>query len=163
MDWAVVEIGEEHVEALRAYLAGDTEAWHAIQSEMTTDETAAGYMSLIYAAFATAVRRKFSPTYTTPDIVRWVADLRIALGEDGEQLNARVVENLIQDVLGDPASREHEGLNDPYAVVPAECATLSVLVGEAEFDGAGLEEFIADAAEFARDWVATRQRESSAV
>ncbi|RKS73724.1 hypothetical protein BZB76_4427 [Actinomadura pelletieri DSM 43383] len=160
MDWAAVEVGDEHAAALRAFVDGDIEAWESLHDRMTTDETAAGYMSMIYARFAVAVRHRFSPTYTTPEIVRWVADMRIALEEDGEQLNPQVTENLIRSVLGDPDLRIGDELEDPYAVIPAECAVLSKLAAELVTSETELEKFIRDSAEFAKQWVAAKQSQA---
>ncbi|RFS82488.1 hypothetical protein D0T12_27205 [Actinomadura spongiicola] len=157
MDWAAVKIDDDHAAALRAFLDGDVETWEDLYSRMTTDEAAAGYMSMIYAGFVVAVRRRFSPTYTTPEIVRWVADLRMTLGDDGEQLNPRVTENLMRDVLGDPDLRSDDGIDDPYAVIPAQCAVLSELAAEVVIDEATLEEFIKDSVDFAEQWVSARQ------
>ncbi|WP_146877438.1 hypothetical protein [Actinomadura madurae] len=70
-------------DTLCAFLLEGSEAWAPLQDEIQKgDEIAAGYMSLLYGAFNVALRRRFGPTYTIGEIVRYVADLRIKAREN---------------------------------------------------------------------------------
>lgn len=159
MDWSVVEVNEEHAAALRSHLVDGPDAWEPLQAKTTTDEDAAGYMSMLYAAFAVAVRRKFSTNPTVGQVVRFVADLRAAAADDANLIDPLVAEDMIRRVIGAPSPRDG-GPDDPETVLSAQNTMLLVLVAEAEFDMAGLGDFVIDAAEFAKKWVAARQGES---
>uniref|UniRef100_UPI0037C8B6B8 hypothetical protein n=1 Tax=Actinomadura sp. TaxID=1989 RepID=UPI0037C8B6B8 len=95
MDYSLVEIREENILALRAFLLEGPQAWVPLQDEMQKDdETAAGYNALLFGAFEVAVRRRFAPTYTVGQIVRLVADLRMRLGEDADVIDPLVAEDI---------------------------------------------------------------------
>ncbi|WP_433469324.1 hypothetical protein [Spirillospora sp. CA-128828] len=111
---------------------------------------------MLYAAFGVAVRRKFSAGYSIPDVIRFVADMRIAYGRDVSPIHPGVAEGMIREALGDPSFEDFDP-QDVEAVMGAEAAILDTLLDEANFDEAGLEEFIKDAAQFASGWVAARQ------
>jgi hypothetical protein len=52
-----VRIGEENIRALRSFLLEGPDAWVPLQEEMqSNDESAAGYMSLLFGAFEVAAR-----------------------------------------------------------------------------------------------------------
>ncbi|WP_375028923.1 hypothetical protein [Actinomadura sp. GTD37] len=159
MDYSAVRIGEENILALRAFLLEGPEAWVALEEKIQADdETAAGYMSLLYGAFCVAVRRRFSPRYTVGEVVRLVADVRIRAEEDAGLVNALVAEDMIRRVVGAPPL-EDGGPDDVRAVLYAEVFVLLYLVGEADFDGAGLEQFIDEATAYTRQWLAARRNE----
>ncbi|GAA4241795.1 hypothetical protein GCM10022254_72100 [Actinomadura meridiana] len=157
MDYSAVRIGEENILALRALLLEGPAAWTPIHEQVQEDdETAAGYMSLIVGAFHVAVLRKFSPTYTSSDIIQLVAEVRIALAESGGTLNALVAESLIREVLNAPQLKD-DGGNDVEDVVLAHVFVLLFLVVEADYDRAGLEQFIEDATAQTEKWLAARR------
>src|SRR5262249_52359867 len=56
---------------------------------------------LVHAAFITAVRRKFSPTWNVADIIRFVAAARAERGEGADDIDPRAAEHLIRRALGD--------------------------------------------------------------
>ncbi|MFB4311280.1 hypothetical protein ACA511_34650 [Actinomadura sp. GTD37] len=144
---------------MRAFLLEGPEAWVALEEKIQADdETAAGYMSLLYGAFCVAVRRRFSPRYTVGEVVRLVADVRIRAEEDAGLVNALVAEDMIRRVVGAPPL-EDGGPDDVRAVLYAEVFVLLYLVGEADFDGAGLEQFIDEATAYTRQWLAARRNE----
>ena len=98
-------ITEDQVEALRTYLSArtDTEATDAERRFLTLSRT--GRLdevgTLVYGAFAAAARRRFSPTWTSAEIVRFVADFRASSTEAAGLLNPSAAENQLRDVLGD--------------------------------------------------------------
>ncbi|TDB93820.1 hypothetical protein [Actinomadura sp. 7K534] len=160
MDYSTVGVREENIVALRSFLLEGPDAWVPLQDKMQKDdETAAGYMSLLYGAFTLAVRRRFSPTYTVGDIVRFVADLRIMAGEDALVINALAAEDLIRRAVGAPPPRDG-GPDDAETVLPAQIFILLHLIAEADFDRAGLEQFIEETTAYTEQWLDV-QREST--
>ncbi|TYK45790.1 hypothetical protein [Actinomadura decatromicini] len=158
----MVEIREENILALRSFLLEGPEAWLPLQDVIQVDdETAAGYMTLLYGAFSVAVRRRFSPTYTVGEVVRFVADLRIKAGEAAYLIDTIVAENLIRHAIDAPPISP-EGPEDVQAVLYAEVFVLMYLVAEAGFDRAGLEQFIEDVTAYTEKWLAARRQEASA-
>lgn len=159
MDYSAVQIQEENILALRSFLLTGPKAWAPLEEKIQVDdETAAGYMSLLYGAFCVAVRRRFSPTYTVGEIVRLVADVRIKAEEDAGLINALVAEDMIRRVVGAPPL-EDGGPNDVRAVLYAEIFVLLYLIDEANFDRVRLEQFIDEATAYTRQWLAARRNE----
>lgn len=167
IDWSAVRIEEEHVAALRL-LAREPESWPSLQEKMPTDQAAAGYMQVIYAGCALALRRRFSPTYTVHDVVRYVAELRIELKEaGGDDFNPRIAEQVIRGILGDPSVQRLQATDDRMAVedlqhsmVPQMNALFSV-IGDGRSTDAETERFIQEAAGLARRWVEQKQAAAS--
>lgn len=153
IDCTGIEIRDEHVAALHSLLKGEPDAWELSQ---ITESEAIAYTVTLYAAFSVAVRRKFSPIYSVSQVIRFVADMRIRLRDDANIVHPRVAEEMIREALGDP-TLESMDLPDGETVIAAEAAILLALLDEAELDEAGLEEFIKDSTEFAREWIAMRQ------
>jgi hypothetical protein len=161
MDYAAVRTREENILALRSFLLEGPAAWESLQDELQVDdETAAGYMSLLYGAFCVAVRRRFSPRYTVGEIVQFVADVRVAAGEDASLISSLVAEDMIRHVVGAPPP-DDGGSDDVRAVLYAEVYILLYLVGEADFDRAGLEQFIDETTTYTEQWLAARQSEQA--
>lgn len=165
IDWTAVEINDDHVAALRLLLEGDAAAWKRTHKEtMTTDQAAAPYMQMFYAAFTVAVRRKFGSTYAIHEIVRYVAKLRTELKEHGaEDFSPRIAESVIRGGLGDPslqgeAQARVEDVKDVERMLAAESLVLfDVLLTEKESGQGGVEEYVQEAADLARRWVREKQ------
>ncbi|XRQ02703.1 hypothetical protein ACN3XK_39610 [Actinomadura welshii] len=161
MDYSRIKIREENILALRSFLLEGPEAWIPLRDEIQKDdETAAGYMSLLYGAFNVAVRRKLSPTYTVGDIVRFVADLRISAGEDARLINTLVAEDLVRRAVDAPPPKDG-GPDDVETVLPAQMFILLHLVAEADFDRAELEQFIEETTAYTEQWLDVQRAESS--
>jgi hypothetical protein len=161
MDLSAVEIREENILALRSFLLKGPEAWMPLRGDIQKDdETAAGYMSLLFGAFEVAVRRKFAPTYTVGQIVRFVANLRIRLGEDANEVNPIIAEDMIRRAVDAPPLKA-DVPDDLTATLNAQVCILLYLVGEADFDRAGLEQFIDEATAYTEQWLAARQSEQA--
>jgi hypothetical protein len=60
-----------------------------------------GVEVLVYGTFAAAARRRFSPTWTSADIVRFVADFRSSSAEAASLISASAAENQLRGVLGE--------------------------------------------------------------
>jgi hypothetical protein len=98
-------ITDDQVAALRSYLSAgtDTEADDAERQFLTLAR--AGHLDgvevLVYGTFAAAARRRFSPTWTSADIVRFVADFRGSSAEAAGLVSASAAENQLRGVLGE--------------------------------------------------------------
>lgn len=160
-DFTSVRIREENILALRSFLREGPEAWASLGEKIQVDdETAAGYMSLLYGAFCVAVRRRLSPAYTVGEIIRLVADVRIKAEEDAGLINALVAEDMIRRVVG-ASPLAANGPDDVRAVLYAEIYILLYLIGDADFERAGLEQFIDEATAYTEQWLAARRAEAS--
>ncbi|MGC4954997.1 hypothetical protein ACLQ2P_17410 [Actinomadura citrea] len=161
MNYSAVRIGEANILALRSFLLEGPEAWVPLQDEMQVDdETAAGYMSLLFCAFEVAVRRKFAPTYIVGQLVRFVADVRIAAGEDANLINPLVAEDMVRRAVDAPLLKETVP-DDVSATLHAQVFILLYLIAEMDLDRAGLEQFIDEVTAYTEQWLAARRAEAS--
>ncbi|WUI01500.1 hypothetical protein OHR68_06670 [Spirillospora sp. NBC_00431] len=154
-DYSGVRLGAEHIDRLRSFLLGDSAGTQEPGNPADKSDLIANTL-MIYAAFAVAVRRKFSPTYTLHQIIQYVAELRIALMRDATVIDPGVTESIIRTALGD-ASVDKDSQVDTRKAVRAELAVLEDLLSESVADQPGLEEFLQDAEGFARQWLARQQ------
>jgi hypothetical protein len=97
-------VTDDQVAALRAYLtacddaeADDAEArFLALAKTDQLDEISA----LVYCTFVAAVRRRFSPTWTSADLVRFVADVRSSSPQAAALISPSGAENQLRGALG---------------------------------------------------------------
>jgi hypothetical protein len=71
-------VTDEQMTALRAFLAFDP-SYQRLVGELSGSGRVHGFGELVYAAFVTAARRRFSPTWTSAQVVRFAGRLRIVL------------------------------------------------------------------------------------
>src|SRR5690606_20962026 len=96
----------------------------------------------------------FSPTYTIPQVIEYVRDLRTMLARAGVAINPRVAENMIRDVLGDPTLKDREPYGaDEQAMAVAAVAIVMDLFHAAKLEGPDLDRFLHDCADYARAWI----------
>ncbi|GGQ30602.1 hypothetical protein BKA00_002874 [Actinomadura coerulea] len=144
-------ITDLHKRALRAFLVGADEEWEVCASEIQGEgDSSQGYPTLFAFALGTMVRRRFPPPWSWTDVIRYVADLRIKLDEQADELNPRLAENVIRFLLSD------HSLNEPpltsanqEEVAGIQQMLLVALTAEADLDDAGVDELINEAAEAA--------------
>jgi hypothetical protein len=98
-------VTDDQVAALRAWLRAGTDAGASDAERRFLTLSRTGRLdevgALVYGAFAAAARRRFSPTWTSADIVRFVADFRVSSAEAAELLSPSAAENQLRGVLGD--------------------------------------------------------------
>jgi hypothetical protein len=98
-------VTEDQVAALRAYLRArtDAEASDAERRFLTLSRTGRldGVGALVCGAFAAAARRRFSPAWTSADIVCFVAGFRGSSAEAADLLSPSAAENQLRGILGD--------------------------------------------------------------
>ncbi|GAA4225655.1 hypothetical protein GCM10022254_08010 [Actinomadura meridiana] len=116
-----------------------------------------GHLQLYSAAFTKAAQRRFSPTYSVSQLIRYVADLRRHLGDNANKLNPKVAENLLRYAVGDETFSE----DPPFGVsqqllIREEISLLIALYVDMELDEAEAEEFIKDSVELANHWTSCK-------
>lgn len=161
MDSHSITFSDMHVAALRAFLIEGPDAWAERYEVQLKREDGLGFSFLMYCALAKAAHRRFSPTYSFPQIIRYVADLRLSLGEDAHELNPRVAEGVLRYALGDKtlSARPPFGAGQ-VTMARAQFYLLMALVFEADLDDAQLEELVKDSIEYASEWLTAWQGES---
>ncbi|WP_141576278.1 hypothetical protein [Actinomadura sp. WMMA1423] len=144
-----------HVAALRTLLVQGPAVWAERYEEQLKHEDDFGFSFLMNSALARAAHRRFSPTYSLPQIIRYVADVRLGLGEGAHEVNPQVAEGLLRHALGDPtlSARPPFGA-DQATMVRAQLCLLIALVFEEDPDDAELEQFVDESAEYAAEWLA---------
>ncbi|GLW61791.1 hypothetical protein Arub01_00350 [Actinomadura rubrobrunea] len=147
-----MQVTDEHVKALRSYLSGDPEVWIPVHERLLASGRAEGHESLIWAAFALLVRRKFSPTWSVDKVIRYVASVRASLGEQASLIDARVAESLMCRALGDEVNSEVLDKAGDKAKVHAELVMLMALVSDANMDDSALDELLESAQKVANQW-----------
>lgn len=142
-----VRISDIHKGALRTYLL-DIDEWeqrHAAELAKEGDDL--GYSALVWFTLETALRRRFSPTCSFADVIRYVADLRILLAEDAGLLNPGLTEKIIRSLLGDASLNGRPAFGEaPEDVFAAGLLLLVTLVTEANLDETGVKQLLDEAA-----------------
>jgi hypothetical protein len=141
---------DDQVAALRAFLALEPHEAERLTKQLVETDRAEGYGELIYAAFVIAVRRRFSPTWTIHDIIRFVATARARLLDDEIAIDPRTAEILLRRALGESIATEL----DEEARARAQIFLLGELVVDEEFDDGELGEFLSQACALADRFVA---------
>lgn len=132
---------DDQVAALRAFLTSEADEGVRLTRQLVETNRAEGIGELVYAAFVTAVRRRFLPTGSIPDVIHFVATARVRLLDKGITIDPRTAEILLRRILGENIAA---GL-DEKARARAQVFLLSELVSDEELDAAGLSGFLAQA------------------
>jgi len=133
-------VTDEQVTALRTFLAFDP-LYQRLVGELSGGGRVNGFGELVYAAFVTAARRRFSPTWTSAQVVRFAGQLRVVLRGYDVDLDPRAIEILLRQALGERVASDYD--DGTHALVML--FGLGELVSDERFDQAGLDAFIADA------------------
>jgi hypothetical protein len=134
-------VTDEQVAALRSFLALNAAEAERMTRQLVAADHLNGYGELVYAAFVTAARRRFSPIWSIPDVIRFVASARAELLEDDVDIDPRTSESLIRRAIGDRVTAEL----DETASARAQLFLLSELIFDEQLDDAGLDTFLAQA------------------
>ena len=145
-------VTDEQVTALRAFLAFDPSYQHLV-GELSGSGRVDGFGELVYAAFVTAARRRFSPTWTSAQVVRFAGHLRVVLRAYDVDLDPRAIEILLRQALGERVVSDYD--DGTHALVML--FGLGELVSDERFDEAGLDAFLADARALADARIAARR------
>jgi hypothetical protein len=134
-------VSDQQLAALRAFLVLEPDEAGPPTEQTLEVGGVEGYGELVYAAFVAATRRRFSPTWTVPDVIRFVAAVRAELLEDEVDIDPRTAEVLIRRALGDGIVT----VLDEEARARAQIFLLCAMVADAGFDDAELDAFLAQA------------------
>jgi hypothetical protein len=134
-------VSDEQVEALRAFLALESDQVRRLTKQLVEAGRAEGYGELVYAAFVSAIRRHFSPTWTLTEVIRFVASMRTRLLADDTDIDPLTAEILIKRALGDRIATEL----DEKSRARVQILLLIELVADETLDDVGLDAFLAQA------------------
>ena len=145
-------VSDIHMLLLRAYLDGEDEVASKAREQLAGPNAMDGLAELVHAAFVVAAQRKFSPTWSSAQIIRFVAYVRSFLSDRLELLDPLAGELELRRALGEPIPTP--------PVIGARAAALLILL-DAMVQSLGLDdEAIWDLLHQARDNV---QRHGDAV
>lgn len=133
-------LSDEHVASLRGFLAFEPDEGVRLTGQLAQTGDLQSYGVLIYAAFVTAVRRRFSPTWTVPEVIGFVASVRARLLGDVE-IDPRAAELLMRRALGDSVT----GDLDDETKARAQVFVLAELIADEQLDASGLDQFMSQA------------------
>lgn len=133
-------VTDEQMTTLRVFLAFDP-LYERLTRELAASGQRYGFAELVHSAFVTAVRRRFAPTWTSAQIVRYTAHVRNGLRPAGVDLDSQATEILIRQALGDHVVSHHD--DNTHAQVML--FVLGELISEEHLDDAGLGTFLAEA------------------
>ncbi|WP_146877432.1 hypothetical protein [Actinomadura madurae] len=140
-------ITERHTTALRSFIVEGPESWQARYEEDLAGESGAGFSLLLYLTLATALRRKFAPEYSTGQVVRYVADLRVSLEGNAQTLDPRLTEIVIRAALGDESIEDFPPyMVDSSTIIRTELLLLVALIAEERLDDEQLDKLIIESA-----------------
>jgi hypothetical protein len=131
-------VSDEHVASLRAFLALEPDEGMRLTRQLAQTGDVQSYGELIYAAFVTAVRRRFSPSWTVPEVIRFVVTVRARLLDDEIQIDPRAAEVLMRRALGDSVTGDF----DDETRARAQIFVLAELVADEQLDAPGLDQFM---------------------
>jgi hypothetical protein len=135
-----VVVTDEQVAALRAFLTDDQQEFDRLSDRLDRTSAWLGYSALVGSAFFDVVNRRFAPSWTVGDVIRFVAGVRAHFIEDPNELDPKHAERLIRTALGDGLI---EDLTDE--IKAAQVILLPALIDEERPDAARLEEVLAQA------------------
>ncbi|MEV0662984.1 hypothetical protein ACIBI3_25270 [Actinomadura luteofluorescens] len=136
-----------HKRALRTFIFGTEEEWEVCAGELGEDgDDPKAYSALLAFTLGTMVRRRFSPSWTWADVIKCVAELRIRLDEQADELNPRLTENLIHFLLSeDPLENPPDISERQEKIASIQQILLYLLIDEAGLDDAGVDQLIDEA------------------
>jgi hypothetical protein len=135
-----VTVTDQQMATLRAFLDFDPE-YQRLTRQLAAEGPLHGYGDLVCAAFVSAVWRRFGSAWTSADVIRFTALLRISIHRADIALDPHATEILIRQALGERVASDYDDQTcaDVFLVV------LSELASSEHLDAAGLDEFMAEA------------------
>jgi hypothetical protein len=135
-----VPVTDEQVVTLRAFLVFDP-LYERLTRELAGTGRWHGFSDLVVSAFVTAARRRFAPTWTSAQIVRFAAQIRNGLRPHGVDLDPLATETLLRQALGDRITSNHDDTTHAQVML----YVLAELIASEHLDQAGLDAFLAEA------------------
>lgn len=144
-------VTQQQVATLRAQLAGDVEE-HRRLLTCLDESDAAGYATLLTAAFCEAVERRFGTDPDPAAVIEFVGEMRARSELIRDQLSAEFAERMILSVSapadrsdgpGDPAGPDDLSDLDDETVIGVQLMITGSLIGDETLNGDGLDAFVA--------------------
>ncbi|GLZ07034.1 hypothetical protein Acsp03_45000 [Actinomadura sp. NBRC 104412] len=146
-----VEFRHEDLELLRRFMVGDMEGLAALEGD-PEDARMQAVWWLFISAFTVAVRRRFGESFTRNAIIEFVAELRISMGKDRDELDPKVAEDWIRNALDNLPLEEQVLLpKNLDALVSATLFILERLRDEGIVGEAGLDAFLQETMDYAKE------------
>jgi hypothetical protein len=98
-------VTDEQVRTLRAFLVFDP-VYERLTRELAASGRWDGFPELVYSAFVTVVRRRFTPIWTSAQVVRFTAQVRNGLRPHGVDLDPSATEVLIRQAPWRPRHQQ---------------------------------------------------------
>jgi hypothetical protein len=137
-----IEYRAEHLGPVRRFMSGDPDGVEVFESESVDPDVMAERL-LFLAAFTVAVRRRFGVPGDRAEVIRFIADMRMVLSKDVEDLDPKITEDFIRGALGQLHPREggqfFEHLEE---VIQATVYVLARLRNQGIVGKGGLEQFL---------------------
>jgi hypothetical protein len=141
-------VPDSQVAALRSFLLHDADGAMRVLAAQAESGTT-GFQYLAEAALVTVARRRFAPTYTSADLIGFVASARLSRLADGEEFD-------LDPVIGESVLRYSLGQNVPRTGSADERFHAVVALLSAMTDGddqARIEAVLDESRELASEWL----------
>jgi hypothetical protein len=145
------QVTDAQISALRAFLMRDLDATTQLTAGLN-DADIAGYHQLAEAALSVMAVRQFPPTFTSADVVRFIASVRVSRLADGGEYDFDPVtaENVLRYALGQQILRTP----DAVAWFGAVIALLGAFADSELSNQAELDALLSRARNLADQWLA---------
>jgi hypothetical protein len=131
-------VSDQQVATLRAFLEGDKPKYNDLLADLDRKTGSLGYSALVTAAFFEAVDRRFSTQSPRADVAGYVADVRSRSSNAAGDVDPRIAERLIREVLGDGSTEDVDGRTS----ASTKLYLLTALTIDADLDAAALDQFL---------------------
>ena len=140
-----MRVTDEQMALLRAYLAGQAEQAERARVLVARSGDVEGAAALVYAAFAIMTRRKFSPTWTRAEVIRFTGQVRALLSDQPDLLDPLAAGHQLRGALGEKLT-VYPG---EEAKARAQVVLLDALVHDADLDDAAIIDLLSQARDLA--------------
>lgn len=130
---------------LRAYLAGEMEVAARADALLIGSTARAGLGALVRAAFILATRQRFSPRWTTAELIQFVAQVRQVLADHPDVIDPLVAEQQLRRALGDQTLDS----NNAEVTARAQLILLDALVTSMDLDETAVVDLLSQARDMA--------------
>jgi hypothetical protein len=128
----------------RTLVRGDNATNDQIEAKLDA-EGWDGFPRFLAALFFVAVDRRFGEDATRADVIKFVADMRAGLGDDGPEVNAEAAENLIFSIIDPSVDYDIH----PQMIGRIQAATVNKVLAEGDLTDQELDAVLSEAVELA--------------
>jgi hypothetical protein len=134
-----VTVKPEFVDYLRTMIRGDHTANDRVEAVLD-EQGWDGFPRFMSALFFLAVDRRFGSVAQTPEIIKFVADLRVDVAEGGPEIDAKAAETLIRAAIQSSVNS-----NIPHFMIGTiQAATVYKILTEENLSDERLDAFFAE-------------------